>query len=108
MSSDSFEVMKLWVPLERHWSSNKTEDTKPWDIYSSYITPIDNEKTALAWEKASELAKEGWELVSGIPITASFFPSMEEKGRSTYPRDLSLTYTSGYELLFKRRIPKES
>jgi len=107
MSSDSFEVMKLWVPLERHWSTNKTDDTKSWDIYHAFITPIDGEKTTLAWEKASELAKEGWELVSGIPITASFFPSMDDKDRSTYPRNLSHTYTSGYELIFKRRIQKE-
>ncbi len=107
MSSDSFEIMKLWVPLERFLSTDKTEATTKWETYSVYITPVDSEKTTLAWEKASELAKEGWDLVSGVPITASFFLDMDEKYGSMRPRNLSQTYTSGYELIFKRRIQKE-
>ena len=76
MSNDSFEIMKIWIPLGADRSDIR-------------ITPINDPNTEKEWKKASELAKDGWELIGAIPISAA------QGGYS---------FTLGYTLLFKRRI----
>lgn len=107
--ADSFEIMKVWVPLNLHYQSNRKEEAKFGEMFTVTNTPIDDDRTSLAWEKASDMAKDGWELVGAVPLTGYSFPAMEGASMgytSSRPRDLSNSFTTGYELLFKRRIEK--
>jgi len=85
--ADVFELMKLWVPLGEGGYSEKG-----W----GYIIPENNAKTEMQWQKAQQLAREGWELVSAVPMEG-------QKGSA----DMATNYTVGYVLFFKRRISQE-
>jgi len=88
MTTDSFEIMRLWIPLGEHHADTQTGTYK-------VFTPVNNTKTEEEWSKALQLSKEGWELVGAIPITAAGVHISAE---------LSYSLTAGYVLLFKRRI----
>ena len=115
--ADSFEIIKLSVPLTLSYSTNQPRTDVPKSeglekyreyadkTYTVTMTPIDSEDTNSAWEKASELAKEGWELIGSIPIIGYSYPTIPNP-LNYHPRDLSHSFTSGYVLLFKRRIEK--
>jgi hypothetical protein len=90
MTTDSFEIMRLWIPLGENHTDTQTGTYK-------VFTPINTTQTEEAWNKASQLSKEGWELISAIPITAAGIHTVAE---------FSYSLTVGYVLLFKRRIQK--
>ena len=89
MISDRFELMKLWVPLGERDGYRDTFAT---------VTPVSDSATNEAFEKASQFAGEGWELVEAIPILAGAYNNTFSVGYS---------FTQGYVLLFKRRIQDE-
>jgi hypothetical protein len=94
--ADKFDIMKLLVPLNLDFVYNEAK---------SMVThsPTNDETTETVWKEATELSKEGWELVGIIPITESRVVSTIDRISKT-PRDIVTVYTSGYELFFKRRI----
>lgn len=91
MTADSFEIMKLWVPLKAHGADPFGSD---WSV----VIPFTDEATEEAWQKASQFAQEGWELIGAVPITGGFLSKYSSQ---------SVSHTTGYVLLFKRRIQEE-
>jgi len=90
--ADTFEIAYKWMALQ--------------DVVGSAgggsltaIVPVEGENFDLDWDEASELVKEGWELVSAVPITAGAFPP-----GSYGVRDIGFSFTSAFVLMFKRRI----
>lgn len=49
--TDSFEIMKLWIPLKFSQQANKENS-----IVVMMSTPTNDERTEAEWEKASQLA----------------------------------------------------
>ena len=88
MTTDSFEIMRVWIPLGENHADTQTTTYK-------VFTPINTTKTEEEWSKALQLSKAGWELVGAIPITAAGIHNVAE---------FSYSLTAGYVLLFKRRI----
>ena len=83
--ADKYEIKKVWVPTG-------FREGDPSDDY--------------AWTSAKSEAEAGWELIGAVPIISSkVFPT----GHMGSPySELTFPYTSGYILLFKRRVEKNS
>lgn len=94
--ADKFEIMKVYIPLKLGVQTDKVPG-----MVTITNTPTSDDGTEEEWEKASQLAKEGWELVGSIPVTGSSIVGMLD---SSIPKTVSHSFTTGYELFFKRRI----
>jgi hypothetical protein len=86
--AESFELKKLWIPLEASGYQKQG-----W----GYLVPVNNAQSEAQWHVAQQMAREGWELVSGMPITG-------QRGGG----EMGGIYTVGYILLFKRRISSDA
>ena len=90
--ADRFEIKKHYIPL-----SEERQREKGWN----YITPNADKESDLAWQKASELGKDGWELVGVMPsIGSTYF----DGDGLPFIDSFSHSYTIGYTLFFKRRV----
>jgi hypothetical protein len=85
--ADSFEYMKLYVPLTYNRGALGLQNFAV--AYSGSDAESNKE-----WDKANQLGKEGWELVGSVPCISSAY----DGSLGIFP------YTGGYILLFKRRL----
>ena len=87
--ADSFELKKVYVPLHA-----PEKNANPGWLAIPVKIPGDSDKS---WQEAEVLAKDGWELISVMTMTASWYENIGQR---------YLTFTSGYTLFFQRRIQK--
>ncbi len=82
-----WELTRIEVPLSLATSG---EDG------SINSVPVHSEASEAAWAQAAQLAREGWELVSSVPLVASH----------EFEGDVGVgsSFTSGYVLLFRRSV----
>jgi hypothetical protein len=78
------EYKRIWLPYCN--SLNQ-------DLF--YVSPTDDENTKAADEEIAEHLKNGWRIVSAVPITES--SSFSKLGLRDYS-DSVFTYTSGIEV----------
>ncbi len=86
-----YEIKWVLVPLKPTWQGGNS------DRENSFWVPESTTETDTAWQKAKDLATEGWELIAVVPRVAG-----HEWWSTTVGTGAGSSYTCGYDLFFRR------